>query len=106
MASWPKPFDASFLLFAATYLLDGALTWFALSHGLAREGNVLAAGLDPSSFLAVKAACLAAVSMLAWSAAHVHPPVVRGLGGLWRVALVGYSAVCVSNLAVLWGVAA
>jgi hypothetical protein len=97
-------FDSTFVLFAANYLLDGVLTAFGLLHGFAREGNPIASDFAAHGIVSAKFLGLVSIMGAAWLAAKSHPPVVPKLRGLFRVALLVFAAVCVSNLAVLWGV--
>lgn len=97
-------FDSTFVLFVANYLLDGLLTGVALYWGVAYEANPLAAEFTYRAVYASKLLGLASIVGAAWLAAKFHPPVVRRLRGLFRVALLVFAAVCVSNLAVLWNV--
>jgi len=105
-SSSPTPFDSTFLLFAANYLLDGLLTGAGLYWGAASEANPLAAQFTYQAVYLSKLLGLVSITGAAFLAVKFHPPVVPKLRGLFRIALLVFAAVCVSNLAVLWDVVA
>lgn len=92
-----------FSCFAFVYLADGALTWVALSLGVAREGNSLARSFTPHGILLAKFLGLLAVVALAALVAWVEPRAKPGLAGMWRAGSGIFGAVCLWNVGVILG---
>lgn len=78
----------------------------ALYHGFAREGNPVADSLPVHGILSAKILGLVSIVGAAYLAQRSRPAIARNLHRLFRVALLVFAAVCVSNLAVLAGAVA